>query len=57
MLNNTNKSIKCLTMPDNFQDHASQSAQLKEAGLDMDGLIIELSQYSRSNLNRNSINE
>ena len=58
MLNNTNKSIKCLTMPDNFQDHASQSAQLKEAGLDMDGLIKTIEKiYPLSNLNRNSINE
>ena len=39
MLNNTNKSIKCLTMPDNFQDHASQNEQLAKAGLDADGLI------------------
>tara|TARA_B110000902_G_scaffold49500_1_gene56537 strand:- start:168 stop:2114 length:1947 start_codon:yes stop_codon:yes gene_type:complete len=58
MLNNTNKSIKCLTMPDNFQDHASQSAQLKEAGLDVDGLIKTIEKiYPLSNLNRNSINE
>ena len=58
MLNNTNKSIKCLTMPDNFQDHASQSAQLKEAGLDVDGLIKTIDKiYPLSNLNRNSINE
>ena len=58
MLNNTNKSIKCLTMPDNFQDHASQSAQLKEAGLDMDGLIKTIEKiYPLSNLNRNSINK
>ena len=58
MLSNTNKSIKCLTMPDNFQDHASQSAQLKEAGLDMDGLIKTIEKiYPLSNLNRNSINE
>ena len=58
MLSNTNKSIKCLTMPDNFQDHASQSAQLKEAGLDMDGLIKTIEKiYPLSNLNRNSINK
>ena len=58
MLNNTNKSIKCLTMPDNFQDHASQSAQLKEAGLDVDGLIKTIEKiYPLSNLNRNSINK
>ena len=58
MLSNTNKSIKCLTMPDNFQDHASQSAQLKEAGLDVDGLIKTIDKiYPPSNLNRNSINK
>ncbi len=58
MLNNTNKSIKCLTMPDNFQDHASQSAQLKEAGLDEDGLIKTIDKiYPLSHLNRNSINK
>ena len=58
MLNNTNKSIKCLTMPDNFQDHASQSAQLKEAGLDVDGLIKTIDKiYPLSHLNRNSINK
>lgn len=58
MLNNTKKSIKCLTMPDNFQDHASQSAQLKEAGLDVDGLIKTIDKiYPLSNLNRNSINK
>ncbi len=58
MLSNTNKSIKCLTMPDNFQDHASQSAQLKEAGLDVDGLIKTIDKiYPLSNLNRNSINK
>ena len=58
MLNNTNKSIKCLTMPDNFQDHASQSAQLKEAELDVDGLIKTIDKiYPLSHLNRNSINK
>jgi hypothetical protein len=45
-------------MPDNFQDHASQSAQLKEAGLDVDGLIKTIDKiYPLSNLNRNSINK
>ena len=32
MLNKPDKEIKCLTMPDNFQDHASQNEQLAKAG-------------------------
>ena len=56
MLNNTNKSIKCLTMPDNFQDHASQNAQLKEAFLDVDGLIKTIyKMHPLSNLDSNLI--
>ena len=39
ILNKEDKTIRCLTMPDNFQDHASQNDQLKEAGLDVEGLI------------------
>ena len=39
ILNKEGKIIRCLTMPDNFQDHASQNDQLKEAGLDVEGLI------------------
>ena len=39
ILNKEDKIIRCLTMPDNFQDHASQNDQLKEAGLDVEGLI------------------
>ena len=39
LLNKHDKKIKCLTMPDNFQDHASQNEQLANAGLDTDGLM------------------
>ncbi|MDC0975950.1 1-deoxy-D-xylulose-5-phosphate synthase [Alphaproteobacteria bacterium] len=38
VLNNENKEIRCLTMPDYFQDHASQNEQLAKAGLDVVGL-------------------
>ena len=48
---NNNKEIKCLTMPDNFQDHASQSEQLAKAGLDIDGLLrVVISMVSMTNL-------
>ena len=39
LLNKHDKEIKCLTMPDNFQDHASQKEQLEKAGLDTNGLM------------------
>ena len=39
LLNKHNKEIKCLTMPDNFLDQASQKEQLANAGLDTDGLM------------------
>ena len=39
VLNNGNKEIRCLTMPDYFQDHASQNEQLAKAGLDFVGLV------------------
>jgi 1-deoxy-D-xylulose-5-phosphate synthase len=39
LINKHDKEIKCLTMPDNFQDHASQNEQLAKAGLDTDGLM------------------
>ncbi len=39
LLNKNDKEIKCLTMPDNFQDNASQNEQLAKAGLDTDGLM------------------
>jgi 1-deoxy-D-xylulose-5-phosphate synthase len=38
ILNNGNKDIRCLTMPDYFQDQASQNEQLAKAGLDVIGL-------------------
>ena len=38
ILNNGNKEIRCLTMPDYFQDQASQNEQLAKAGLDVIGL-------------------
>ncbi len=44
LLNKHNKEIKCLTMPDNFQDHASQNEQLANAGLDTDGLMKVVSE-------------
>lgn len=51
-----NKEIKCLTMPDNFQDHASQNEQLAKAGLDTDGLMRVVSQMlSLSNEKNKSI--
>ena len=56
MLNDKNKRIKCLTMPDHFQDHASQNAQLKEAFLDVDGLINTICKmHPLSNLDSNLI--
>ena len=39
VLNNGNKEIRCLTMPDYFQDHASQNEQLAKAGLDVVWLV------------------
>ncbi len=39
LLNKHDKEIKCLTMPDNFQDQASQKEQLEKAGLDTNGLM------------------
>ncbi len=38
ILNQVDKEIRCLTMPDYFQDHASQTKQLANAGLDVNGL-------------------
>ena len=34
--------LKSLTLPDKFQDHASQDEQLNEAGLDDKGILKEL---------------
>ena len=39
ILNKNEKEIRCLTMPDNFQDHATQNQQLAKAGLDVNGLL------------------
>ncbi len=51
LLNKHDKEIKCLTMPDNFQDHASQKEQLATAGLDTNGLMKVVSKMiSLSNL-------
>ena len=56
LLNKHDKEIKCLTMPDNFQDHASQKEQLARAGLDTDGLMKVVSKMiSLSNLKNKSI--
>jgi len=51
-LNQSNKEIRCLNMPDNFLDHASQNEQLAQAGLDEHGLIKVIREMcSLSNLN------
>ena len=56
LLNKHDKEIKCLTMPDNFQDHASQKEQLAKAGLDTDGLMKVVSKMiPLSNLKNKSI--
>ena len=56
LLNKHNKEIKCLTMPDNFQDHASQKEQLAKAGLDTDGLMKVVSKMiPLSNVKNKSI--
>ncbi len=56
LLNKHDKEIKCLTMPDNFQDHASQKEQLAKAGLDADGLMKVISKMiSWSNTKNKSI--
>ncbi|GIS10140.1 MAG: 1-deoxy-D-xylulose-5-phosphate synthase [Alphaproteobacteria bacterium] len=56
LLNKHDKEIKCLTMPDNFQDHASQKEQLAKAGLDTDGLMKVVSKMiPLSNVKNKSI--
>ncbi len=56
LLNKHDKEIKCLTMPDNFQDHASQKEQLAKAGLDTDGLMKVVSKMiTLSNVKNKSI--
>ena len=34
--------MRCLTLPDRFQDHGSQEDQLVEAKLDRDGIFSEI---------------
>ena len=52
VLNNGNKEIRCLTMPDYFQDHASQNEQLAKAGLDVVGLANTINEmFPLSKLN------
>ena len=54
ILNNGNKEIRCLTMPDYFQDHASQNEQLAKAGLDVVGLVNTINEMlPLSKLNNN----
>ena len=42
MLNKTPKIIRCLTLPDFFQEHASQKEQLIEANLHVDGIYNKI---------------
>ncbi len=43
LLNKKNMALlKCLTLPDYFQDHASQEEQLKDAKLDKEGILNEI---------------
>ena len=52
VLNNGNKEIRCLTMPDYFQDNASQNEQLAKAGLDVVGLANTINEmFPLSKLN------
>ncbi len=56
LLNKHDKEIKCLTMPDDFQDHASQNQQLAKAGLDTEGLMrAVLNMMSLSNTKNRTI--
>ena len=42
LLGKESKLVKCLTLPDKFQDHASQQEQLNEAKLDFDGIMNKI---------------
>ena len=42
LLGKESKLVKCLTLPDKFQDHASQQEQLNEAKLDFDGIMNQI---------------
>ena len=37
--------VKCLTLPDKFQDHATQQEQLEEAELDHKGILKKIRSY------------
>ncbi len=53
MLNQHNKEIRCLAMPDTFEDQASQKEQLSNAGLDVEGLkntILKMFPVSKSKM-------
>ena len=39
LLGKESKLVKCITLPDKFQDHASQQEQLNEAKLDSEGIL------------------
>ena len=41
-LGRTSTFVKCLTLPDKFQDHGSQDEQLNEASLNDEGILKEL---------------
>ena len=47
-LSDKSSKVRCLTLPDKFQDHATQQEQLKEAGLDHDGILKEIKKYITS---------
>ncbi len=58
LLGRENKYIRCLTLPDAFQDHASQNEQLVDAGLDKKSIISEIKELVlnlKINTNKNKI--
>tara|TARA_A100001011_G_C14194243_1_gene792735 strand:- start:475 stop:1278 length:804 start_codon:yes stop_codon:yes gene_type:complete len=42
LLGHGSKLVKCLTLPDEFQEHATQDEQLNEAKLDSQGILKEI---------------
>jgi len=42
LLGKESKLVKCITLPDKFQDHASQQEQLNEAKLDSEGILNQI---------------
>ena len=42
LLGKESKLVKCITLPDKFQDHASQQEQLNEAKLDSEGILKQI---------------